>query len=119
MMWCATIITRAQHKGCLALLNSNDFACLFRVIASRHKRLRRPTTIRHGGGRESRFSPAEAEYGREPVRRALVLSRYTLTAASMEVALAELALEEPQEVEEDIEFIVDKGTFFSVHSTSL
>ena len=30
----------------------------------------------------------------------------------MELALAELALEEPQEAEEDIDFVVDKGMFY-------
>lgn len=36
----------------------------------------------------------------------------------MELALAELALEEPQAPEEDIDFIVDKGKFFPIHITS-
>lgn len=31
----------------------------------------------------------------------------------MELALAELAPEEPQEVEEDIDFVIDKGICFS------
>ena len=36
----------------------------------------------------------------------------------MELALAELALEEPQEVEEDVDFVVDKGVFLFYFSVS-
>lgn len=35
----------------------------------------------------------------------------------MELALAELALEEPQQPEEDVEFVIDKGKFFPIHIT--
>lgn len=37
-----------------------------------------------------------------------------LSGTRMEFALAELAIEEPQEPEEDIEFVVDKGMYFSL-----
>lgn len=43
----------------------------------------------------------------------LLVVNATLTAARMELALAELAVEEPQEPEEDIDFVVDKGAFLS------
>lgn len=42
----------------------------------------------------------------------LLVANGTLTAARMELALAELVIEEPQDPEEDIDFVVDKGTFF-------
>jgi hypothetical protein len=93
--------------------------CLFWILTFTPERAQLKgdsTTIRHGRGRESRFAQAETEYGRESVRLAgyphIVVSG-TLTTTRMELALAELALEEPQEAEEDVDFVVDKGTFRS------
>jgi len=89
---------------------------------------RRPTynnQKRHGRGRESRFTEAEAQYSREPVRlsgHSDIAVNVALTTTRMELALAELVLEEPKEVEEDIDFVIENGTpflFLSVHTTPL
>lgn len=78
------------------------------------------------GTRQSNMAEEDNLVTRRPKRstagnRCVLLSILSLPVAHstvpmvarMEVALAELALEEPQEPEEDVEFIDDKGTFFS------